>query len=100
MFLYEARVFDGDRVDDQRRLQLRITYQHCLRLLGRGQGGLLYTTTLLPGEAVQLYEYDRYRRVRSQTEAPVGALFLPPDAQRTLADAAVGVGVRLRGHAH
>jgi len=68
MFFYEARVFDTDRVDEQRRLQLRITYQHCLRLLGRGQGGLLYTTTLLPGEAVQLYEYDRYRRVRSETE--------------------------------
>jgi subtilisin family serine protease len=68
MFFYEARVFDAGRVDEQRRVQLRISYQHCLRLLGRGQGGLLYTTTLLPGEAVRLYEYDRYRRVRSQTE--------------------------------
>lgn len=68
MFLYEGRVFDAGSVDEQRRLQLRVTYQHCLRLLGRCQGGLLYTTTLLPGEAVQLFEYDRYRRVRSETE--------------------------------
>ena len=68
MFFYEARVFDAEPVDDRRRLQLRVTYQHCLRLLGRQQGALLYTTTLLPGETVQLYEYDRYRRVRSETE--------------------------------
>jgi thermitase len=68
MFFYEARVFDVARVQEQRRLQIRVTYQHCLRLLGRQQGGLLYTTTLLPGEAVALYEFDRYRRVRSQTE--------------------------------
>jgi subtilisin family serine protease len=68
MYFYEARVFDADRIDDRRRLQLRVTYQHCLRLLGRHQGGLLYTTTLLPGETVELYEYDRYRRVRSDQE--------------------------------
>ena len=68
MFFYEARVFDAGRLEERRLLQLRVTYQHCMRLLGRSQGGLLYTTTLLPGEAVQLYEYDRYRRVRSETE--------------------------------
>lgn len=68
MFFYEGRVFDVARLREQRRLLIRVTYQHCLRLLGRQQGGLLYTTTLLPGEAVQLYEFDRYRRVRSQTE--------------------------------
>lgn len=68
MFFYEGRVFDADRLAEQRRLQIRVTYQHCLRLLGRQQGGLLYTTTLLPGEAVHLYEFDRYRRVRSETE--------------------------------
>ena len=68
MFFYEGRVFDADPGDDRRRLQLRVTYQHCLRLLGRHQGGLLYTTTLLPGETVDVYEYDRYRRVRSEEE--------------------------------
>jgi hypothetical protein len=68
MFFYEARVFDVDRAAEGRRLQVRITYQHCLRLIGRQQGPLLYTTTLLPRETVQLYEFDRYRRVRSEEQ--------------------------------
>ena len=68
MLFYEARTFDLDPLEDRRRLQLRVTYEHCLRLLGRHQGGLLYTTTLLPGEEVQLFEFDRYRRVRAETE--------------------------------
>jgi thermitase len=68
MFFYEARVLDVDRAAEGRRLQVRITYQHCLRLIGRQQGPLLYTTTLLPGETVQLYEFDRYRRVRSEEQ--------------------------------
>jgi subtilisin family serine protease len=67
MYFYEARTFDPS-FSDNTRLQLRITYAHCLRLLGRQQGPLLYSTTLLPGEAVSLYEYDRFRRVRSATE--------------------------------
>ena len=62
MYFYETRTFD------QQRLQLRITYEHCLRLIGRQQGPLLYTQTLLPGEEVRLFSFDRYRRVRSQTE--------------------------------
>ena len=66
MFFYEARVFDLDRNPEQRNLQVRVTYQHCLRLIGRQQGPLLYTTTLLPGETVQLYEFDRYGRVRCE----------------------------------
>jgi Subtilase family len=62
MMFYESRVFDVGR------LQVRVTYEHCMRLLGRQQGPLLYTQTLLPGEEVRLYTFDRYRRVRSQTE--------------------------------
>jgi subtilisin family serine protease len=62
MYFYESRTFDVSR------LQIRITYEHCLRLLGRQQGPLLYTQTLLPGEEVRLFYFDRYRRVRSQTE--------------------------------
>jgi subtilisin family serine protease len=65
-FFYEARIFTPERV--QERLALRITYEHCLRIVGRQQGPLIYTLTLLPGEEVALYEYDRYRRVRSETE--------------------------------
>ena len=67
-FFYEGRVFDVGIVQDRFRLQVRIIYQHCLKLLGRQQGPLLYTTTLLPGEDVAIYEFDRYRRVRSASE--------------------------------
>jgi hypothetical protein len=66
MFFYEARIFDAGRDPDRRQLLVRVTYEHCLRLIGRQQGPLLYTTTLLPGETVQLYEFDRYRRVRPE----------------------------------
>lgn len=68
MYFYETRVFDGVARDAQQRLRLRVTYQHCLKLIGRQQGPLLYTTTLLPGEEVRLFEFDRYRRTRSETQ--------------------------------
>ena len=68
MLFYESRIFDADQLRERRRLQLRVSYEHCLRLLGRQQGPLLYTTTLLPGESVQLFEFDRYRRVRSESQ--------------------------------
>jgi subtilisin family serine protease len=66
LYFYEGRVFAPDRL--QERLQLRITYEHCVRIVGRQQGPLIYTLTILPGEEITLYEYDRYRRVRSETE--------------------------------
>lgn len=70
MYFYESRVFDGSAGDlaGQQRLRLRVTYQHCLRLIGRQQGPLLYTTTLLPNEEVRLFEHDRYRRTKSATQ--------------------------------
>jgi thermitase len=64
---YEGRSFDLPNLQD-RRLQVRVIYEHCLRLLGRQQGPLLYTTTLLPGESVRIFEFDRFRRVKSSTE--------------------------------
>lgn len=67
-FFYEGRVFDVGILQDRLRLQVRVIYQHCLKLIGRQQGPLLYTTTLLPGEEVKIYEFDRYRRVRSASE--------------------------------
>jgi len=67
LMFYEGRTFDLPNVQD-RRLQVRVLYEHCLRLLGRQQGPLLYTTTLLPGETVRIFEFDRFRRVRSATE--------------------------------
>ncbi len=68
MYFYEMRVFDSGLIQDRFRLQFRVTYQHSLCLLGRQQGPLLYTTTLLPGEELRIHEYDRYRRVRSETQ--------------------------------
>ncbi len=71
MYFYEARIFDGsagDLASSNQRLRLRVTYQHCLKLVGRQQGPLLYTTTLLPGEEVRLFEFDRYRRTRAETQ--------------------------------
>jgi Subtilase family len=67
IYFYEARVFDAN-ANERQRLRLRVTYQHCLQLKGRQQGPLLYTTTLLPGEQVRLFEYDRFRRTRSETQ--------------------------------
>jgi subtilisin family serine protease len=73
MYFYEARLFDSGVVGNtaaaqRQRLNLRVVYQHCLKLVGRQQGPLLYTTTLLPGEKVRLFEYDRYRRTRAETQ--------------------------------
>ncbi len=67
-FFYEGRVFSIPITNDRNALNVRVIYQHCLKLTGRQQGPLLYTTTLLPGEKVRLYEFDRYRRVRSATQ--------------------------------
>ncbi|MBI4905492.1 MAG: S8 family serine peptidase [Acidobacteria bacterium] len=44
-------------------VEFRVTYEHLLCLLGKQQGPLMFTTTLLPGETVRLYHSDRYRRV-------------------------------------
>ncbi len=65
-YFYEGRVFTLPIQD--LRLQIRVTYQHCLKLIGRQQGPLLYTTTLLPSEKVRIFEFDRYRRIRSANE--------------------------------
>jgi hypothetical protein len=46
----------------------RIIYEHRVCMMGRQQGGLLFTMTLLPGESLKLYHYDRYRRTRSATD--------------------------------
>ena len=67
ILFYEARTFELGNIQD-RRIQVRVAYEHCLRLLGRQQGPLLYTTTLLPSETVRIYEFDRFRRVKSSTE--------------------------------
>jgi thermitase len=50
-------------------LQFRIVYEHCLRMIGRQQGPLLFTTTLLPKERQRLFHFERYRRVRGTQDA-------------------------------
>jgi hypothetical protein len=47
---------------------INVTYTHRLCLIGKQQGGLAYTLTLLPGEKMTLYQSDRYRRTTSETE--------------------------------
>ena len=49
-------------------VEFRITYEHKLCLLGKQHGPLIYTVTLLPGERVNLYHSDRYRRVTSEQD--------------------------------
>lgn len=49
-------------------IEFRITYEHRLCLLGKQNGSLLFTTTLLPGETIKLYHSDRYRRITSAQE--------------------------------
>ena len=49
------------------RLPIRIKYEHALCLLGRKQGPIVHSLTLLPKEEVRIYEYDRYRRSTSAT---------------------------------
>jgi hypothetical protein len=48
-------------------LQFLLVYEHCMRLEGRKQGPLLFSTTLLPQEKLKLYHFERYRRGRSET---------------------------------
>jgi subtilisin family serine protease len=116
LYFYEARMFTPERREE--RLQLRVTYQHCLKIVGRQQGPLIYTVTLLPGEEVSIYEYDRYRRVRAETErvsvhtsfrqtlsalsqtrraATASAYFETLSETRTRADTSVSAGGGLAG---
>lgn len=47
---------------------VNVTYSHTLCLIGKQQGGLAYTLTLLPAEKMTLYQSDRYRRTTTETE--------------------------------
>lgn len=49
------------------RLTVRVRYEHAFCLLGRRQGPIVHSLTLLPKEQVRIYEYDRYRRATSAT---------------------------------
>lgn len=47
---------------------IRIVYTHTLCLIGKQQGGLVYSLTLLPGETTTLYHSDRHRRTTSEDQ--------------------------------
>ena len=79
LYWYETRFFrvplrrDGNVpvpafADARNFIEFRIVYEHKLCLLGKQQGPLLYTQTLLPGEKVTLYHSDRYRRITTETD--------------------------------
>ncbi len=49
-------------------LEFRITYEHRICRKGKQHGPLVYTVTLLPGEKVNLYHSDRFRRITSEQD--------------------------------
>jgi hypothetical protein len=76
---YDTRLFrralDGDRADVANRIdaarpfvEFQITYEHRLCRKGKQHGPLIYTVTLLPGEKINLYHSDRYRRITSEQD--------------------------------
>lgn len=50
------------------RIVVSVIFAHSLCLVGKQHGGLAYTLTLLPGEKMNVYQSDRYRRTTSETE--------------------------------
>ena len=46
-------------------IRLRARFEHALCPMGRKQGPIVHSQTLLPLEEVKIYEYDRYRRATS-----------------------------------
>lgn len=49
------------------RVEIRLRYEHSLCLMGRKQGPIVHSLTLLPKEEIRIFEYDRYRRSTSET---------------------------------
>lgn len=58
---------DGGAATNAGRIEIRIRYEHALCLMGRKQGPIVHSLTLLPKEEIRIYEYDRYRRSTSET---------------------------------
>jgi thermitase len=46
-------------------VKIRVRFEHALCPMGRKQGPIVHSLTLLPKEEVKIYEYDRYRRATS-----------------------------------
>jgi len=69
--IYEFRTITiplGDKaatVARNERVTIRVRYEHAMCLLGRKQGPIVHSLTLLPQEQVRIYEFDRYRQSTS-----------------------------------
>lgn len=69
-FEFRYTVVSGPPVEKLRlgRLEVRVQYEHALCLLGRKQGPMVHSLTLLPKEQISIFEYDRYRRSTAVTD--------------------------------
>jgi thermitase len=77
LFYYDDRILRrplGDQAGpalferQQPAIEFRITYEHRICRKGKQHGPLVYTVTLLPGEKVNLYHSERYRRTTSEQD--------------------------------
>ena len=78
LFYYDSRILRRPLERDQAEpalfdrlqpaIEFRITYEHRLCRKGKQHGPLVYTVTLLPGEKVNLYHSERYRRTTSEQD--------------------------------
>jgi thermitase len=66
-FRYATVPLAGPAATNIGRLVVRVRYEHAFCLMGRKQGPIVHSLTLLPKEVVRIYEYDRYRRATSAT---------------------------------
>jgi len=48
-------------------IKIRVRFEHALCPMGRKQGPIVHSLTLLPQEEVKIYEYDRYTHATSAT---------------------------------
>jgi hypothetical protein len=78
LFYYDSRLFRRPLVGDQAGpalferqqpfIEFKITFEHRICRKGKQHGPLVYTVTLLPGEKVNLYHSERYRRTTSEQD--------------------------------
>ena len=71
-YIYEFREFGlpnvkGAEIAAVREIKIRARFEHALCPMGRKQGTIVHSLTLLPQEEVRIYEYDRYRRSTSMS---------------------------------
>jgi thermitase len=69
--LYEFREYvvprQGGVAVAREGIRIRARFEHALCPMGRKQGPIVHSQTLLPQEQVKIFEYDRYRRATSET---------------------------------